>query len=500
MSMKRIALFVTLVVFAIGFGYFGYDTFQRYLVFSTTISEDSERAQTVAQNRGRIIDTLSGAGVPQQQITRGFWYTYTDAYGNESVAYFDSDKWALERELTDQQLKALAAKVASSSITDRDSMKDVSAADLPPTLQFHNALYAGQTPGQFEGTQTGLEAKYTSGKATADELWQLSYMYELQGDYAKRDLVNAANCKKYKARCASSIPLRIHGEVVDLSGRPIEGATVTVLSHPENKGASTDEKGNFTLTLSGKPMEKIRISAVKRNFSEGVASIVVIGAGKTDYTTENIVLGSPISIVTLDTQKHTITDPGDEARPDGSFIVRTSNSTYEIPAGAIVRATGVPYSGVVDVYLYEFTRDTIPQNLMTLDTFDQVIGYAGDLMQSFGMPYIQFFTPGGEELHIVRSEPMVLTYRIAGMQDLRDNTNGFPYGKLTEQDMQKMVDASKSDPGYPVTREFIIKNNLLVFPPFWVFDRKKGVWTNEGMRVLDTGGTIQSIFYTINDQ
>ena len=103
-------------------------------------------------------------------------------------------------------------------------------------------------------------------------------------------------------------------------------------------------------------------------------------------------------------------------------------------------------------------------------------------------------------LHPVLRWLEALTYKIAGMQDLRDNTDGFPYGKLTDQDIEKLLLASKSDPGYPVTREFIIKNKLLMFPPFWVFDRKKGVWTNEGIRMLNADGTIQTIFYTINDQ
>ena len=284
--------------------------------------------------------------------------------------------------------------------------------------------------------------------------------------------------------------------MVDTSLRPIAGASVSVLGHELEKDVLTNDKGAFSLKLSAKPMEKIRVSAVKRNFSEGVASVIVVGPGKTDYRTGNIILGSPITIVTVDTVKHTVTNPKDEARPDGSFVIHTSNSTYEIPNGAIVKGDGTPYRGVVDVYLYEFTRDTVPQNLITLDTFDQVMGYAGDLMQSFGMPFIQFFTDKGEELHVMSEKPMLLTYKIPGMKDLRNNTDGFPYGKVTDDDMQLMIDASRGYPGFPITREFLIKNNLLRFPPFWVFDRQKGVWDNVGMRVLDTAGTIQTIFYT----
>jgi hypothetical protein len=163
-----------------------------------------------------------------------------------------------------------------------------------------------------------------------------------------------------------------------------------------------------------------------------------------------------------------------------------------------VHRDGAPYRGVVDVYLYEFTAETVPQNLTNIDTFDQVMGYAGNLMKSFGMPYIQFFSPDGEELHVMRSTPMVLTYTIADMEALRMNAAQI-YGPLTDADMKILVDSSSVGRGYPIDRTFLIEHGLLRFPAFWVFDRKKGVWENIGIKVLDTEGTIQSLFYTINN-
>lgn len=63
--------------------------------------------------------------------------------------------------------------------------------------------------------------------------------------------------------------------------------------------------------------------------------------------------------------------------------------------------------------------------------------------------------------------------------------------------MQLLTAVSQGDPGFPITREFLVSHKLYTFPPFWVFDRKGGVWDNVGIRVLDTSGTIQTPFYTV---
>ena len=64
--------------------------------------------------------------------------------------------------------------------------------------------------------------------------------------------------------------------------------------------------------------------------------------------------------------------------------------------------------------------------------------------------------------------------------------------------MELLVEASRGQP-YHIDREFLINNQLLRFPAFWVFDRRRGVWDNIGVSVLDTQGTIRTIFYTIRD-
>lgn len=489
---RRIVLPVVVFV-AVGYG--GYDVYQRYVAYTGIIQRDRARAAEIESNRARTNKALVAAGVDTLQVNRGFWYTVTDEFGGQSVFYFDGDAWSLKENLSDMQISELANTVASSTVVDRTAMQSVPDGKLPPELQFHNSLYSNKITGQFQNTQDALKGRYEKGVATAPELWGLSYMYELQGNYAKRDEVNAVSCKKYAERCAGQITVSIHGTVRDIAGNPVQGARVTVLSHPGNAGATTDEAGAYSIELGVLPVEKVRIGAVKRNFSNGVANLIVLNAGRRVHVAEPIVLGTPITIVTIDTVKHTVTGPDDSAAADGSFVLHATSSTYEIPAGAIVNKTGKPYAGQVDVYLYEFTRDTVPQSLISIDTFDQVVGYAGDLMKSYGMPYIQFFAADGTELDVRSSKPMVLTYKIPAMNELRANADDNPAGPLTTEQMQRLLAASQSG-GFPITRTFLVEQKLYTFPPFWVFDRGSGVWDNVGIRVLDTSGIIQAPFYT----
>lgn len=496
MSGIRLSTWIGILLVCVSVGYVGYDMYSKYVVFSETMAKDKARAAQIAATRAQLNSALLEAGVSVQQASSGFWYTLRDADGNESVLYYNPDQWA-SYDLTDTDVKTLASQLGGASRFDRGSMKDVPTKELPSELQFHNALYGNTTPGAFHETQGALEEIYKNGTATAQQLWELSYMYELQGAYSKRDAVNAESCKRFKQRCVNEIMIRTSGNVVDTAGRAVQGAKVSVLGHEEVSAVTTNQKGEFTIALSVKPMEKIRVSATKRNFSSGVVSAIVLGAGKTAYRMDTIVLASAIAIVTVDTVKHTVSNPVDTARPDGSFILHATSTTYDIPAEAIVDEKGNPYRGLVDVYIYEFTKDTVPQSLVTLDTFDEVMGYAGNLMKSYGMPIIQFFAQDGRPLDVTDKKPMTITYRVAGMDDLKNNTDNNLPEPLTNAHMETLVAASKGDPGFPITADFLVRHKIFTFPPFWVLNRGSGVWDNVGMRVLDVSGVIQAPFYTI---
>ncbi|OHB18900.1 MAG: hypothetical protein A2854_03550 [Parcubacteria group bacterium RIFCSPHIGHO2_01_FULL_56_18] len=468
----------------------------RYAGLFEEISTDEAAAELIAQQRVRFSTALEGIGVTPGAVATGFWYTYVDAEGNEHVLYFDPE--ALARQgLSDSDLRQLTELVSKSHITEKRNMRIVPNAELPTELQFHNAIYSFGSAGVTSlDMKLALQEKVQKGTATSEELFELSYLYELEGNYAERDRLNAENCTRFKVRCTSASAVKATGRVVDNRGTPIAGARVEIVSRPDSAAVTTDENGIYTIPTGAMKMEKLRFRSTKRNFSDGYADAILLTDGVKTISVEDITLESPLTIVTVDFAKRSVTGSGNRFAENG-VVVTTPNSTYEIPQGAIVDANGTPYSGPIDIYLYEFTKGNPPESLMQVDTFDQVMGYAGDLMKTFGMPYIQFFTQDGAELDVLKSKPMVLTYRIADMDALRENIDQI-YSPLTEKDMQLLVEASRGQP-YVIDREFLINNQLLRFPAFWVFDRKRGVWDNVGVSVLDTQGTITTIFYTVRD-
>lgn len=459
--------------------------------------EIAARDAEVRANTSRIIETLAAIQtVSTRGLTNGFWISYPDADGSDSLYFVDITALA-QNGLTAEQLQDLASRIRDSEVIERTEVRALSDDKLPTPLQFHNSLYASTLGGTSTlAIEKSLEQRIGT-KTTSDDLFALSYLRELQGDYAARDALNTRACSEFGTRCAS-FKVTLAGTVVDSRGDGVQGALVEVSSRPELKGVVTDAKGAYRITVPANPVEKFRVRASKRNFSDGFVDTVVVDTHKSAFRLDPIQLSSPIAIVTADFAKKTVTGAGSEFRADGSIVLHTAQSIYEIPAGAIVHEDGSPYRGdTVDVYLYEFSKGNPPDSLTRIDTFDAVIGYAGNLMKTFGMPYIQFFAPDGEELHVLRSRPMVLTYTIVDMQALRTNADKI-YRPLTDADLQLLVDASVGQP-YRIDRQFLIDHQMLQFPAFWVLDRKRGVWDNIGVSVLSTQGVIKSLFYTIRD-
>ena len=458
----------------------------------------AQEAADFLQVRARLTDTIAKLpNVSGENLARGFWYTYTDWDGNEHVLYFDADQLA-RADLSDEEVRILADTIAQSRITPRENVRQLAEEELPSNLQFHNQLYSFGTAGATSlDLEAALATKVAAGDASADDLFRLAYIYELEGKYAERDRLNAENCARFNKRCGHAFSIALSGRVVDGKGDPIEGATIEVVSRPDVTAVQTDENGTYRLPLSAQEMEKLRVRASKRNLSDGYEDVVLLAEGREAHAMPDIALESPITIVTIDPARKSVTGGGNSVRSDGTYVITTPQSVYEIPPDAVVDADGTPHTGPIDVYLYEFSKGNIPESLTQLDTFDEVVGYAGDLMKTFGMPYIQFFTQDGEELHVLKSNPMVLTYRIADMEALRTNADRI-YRALSHEDMELLVEASRGNP-YAIDRQFLINNQLLHFPGFWVFDRERGMWDSVGVSVLDINGTIRSIFYTVRD-
>ena len=446
--------------------------------------------------KNRVKDVLTGV-LSTREILRGFWFEHTSIDGEMELVFVSVEDLAAQK-LSREDLEQVVKDLKNGRITDAESARRLSGEEMSEDLQFHNQVYSSLSGGlSTKNMQESLEVQVATQESSSADLSSLAYLYELQGDYAARDAIYKDITDTCES-CREQIPVTLKGKVIDLEGKPVQGATIDILGMNENT-VQSDVDGSYTINVSAFVPGKVRVSALKKNFSDGVASVNTISKDKNFYNVDTIVLGGAVSIVTIDTQNKTVSGSSNEVRQDGVFVVHTDQSTYEIPSNAIVREDGTLYKGEVDVYLYEFSQGNIPDGLIQVDTFDEVRGFAGDLMKTFGMPFIQFFGSSGEELHVLSNNPMVLTYKIVNMSELRDNTLAI-YSPLTNTDMQFLVDtSSKNAEAYPIDRNFLINNQLLRFPAFWVFDRKAGVWNSVGISVLDIEGTIKSEFYTIKN-
>jgi len=496
---KRISLGLALavIVFSV-IGYFLFTYMQVFSFIKNPHGADFLTSSQFEENKVRVKNALRDIDkVSEADIVRGFWYTYIDKYGESHVYYFDAEILA-GLAMSDKDLQAYVERLSQSEISSADSIRELSYKELPDNLQFHNAIYGSRESSDTIGLISMLELKLEMDSYSESDLEKLIYLYELKALYEKRDKIQLLLCKDYAKRCDSGIAVTLVGKVIDGFGEGIQGARVEVLSRLGVKPVLTNMLGEYHIQMSVQEMEKIRLRANKRNYSDGVVSTIALSLNKKVYSMDDLILTSPINIITINTQERIVTGEDNTFDIENkSYIVKTKQSKYTIPFDSIVHKDGSSYAGIVDVYLYEFAKGEVPESLMAIDTFDDVRGYAGNLMKTFGMPYIQFFSPDGEELHVFKTNPMKLEYKIYNMDALYTNQDKI-YEELTQEDMIYLAMASGSD-GYPIDRLFLIQHDMLRFPAFWVFDRTKGIWENVGVRVIDPSGIIESIFYTIND-
>lgn len=353
--------------------------------------------------KNRVKDALRGV-ISARDINRGFLFEHISKEGEIELVFVSIEDLAGQK-LSRSELEQVVADLNSGRIIDLDNAMRRSEEELSQGLQFHNQVYASLLGGL--STKEMLQTLVGTQEPSSADLSSLAYLYELEGNYAARDAVYEDIVDTCES-CREQIIITIKGRVVDLKGEPVQGATIDVLGVDEAT-IRTDVAGSYTTIVSTFVPGKLRISALKRNFSDGVVSVNTVSKDKTLYEADPIVIAGAVSIVTIDTIGKTISGSRNEVRSDGVFVVRTDQSVYEIPGNAIVHENGSTYQGEVDVYLYEFSQGNIPDGLIQVDTFDEVRGFVGDIMKTFGMPFIQFFNSYGEELHVLSNNPIVLT-------------------------------------------------------------------------------------------
>ncbi len=245
---------------------------------------------------------------------------------------------------------------------------------------------------------------------------------------------------------------------------PLSGVTVELLNNKDIK-TTTDSTGKYTFDIPLADSSRYRLRAWDPTHSDGFAAFSTYASGTTQSVYLDFTIHTPDKIVDISLARDT---------HDGVFTVTSSQSTYTIPVDGLYTTDGTIFRGdQIRAYLYEFTKHTNMANYMYNDTFDAVYGYVGNIMKTFGMPYMQIYDTEGNELHIRKTHPALLRNKIYHMKELYDNYDHI-YTAITGEDMNYIVAASKTDPtGFPITRAWLISNHMLKWPAWWCLNRTK---------------------------
>jgi hypothetical protein len=351
--------------------------------------------------------------------------------------------------------------------------------ELPKIMQIHNSILQFNPKHSFLMMKKELEDKTNR---TNEENSSLAYIYDYEGDYKKANSIRSSLTGSIE-----ETKVTVNGYVKDGKWMTISGATVELLNNPAIFGI-TNVDGKYEFTIAYAPNSRIRLRATEKSHSDGFAALSIFEAVYDQRETKNFTLQTPDYVVDIDLDKDV---------KDGKFKVETPQTTYTIPEDALVNTdTTATNKRKFRAYLYEFTKSTNMDNYMYNDTFDPVFGYVGNIMKTFGMPYMQIFDLEGNEVQIRKTHPAVLTNRIYHMKELYENYDKI-YTAVTDQDMQYLVDESKKW-DFPITREWLIKNNFLRWPAWWMLNRTKWVWESVGHRVIDVKWVIETTYYTID--
>lgn len=318
----------------------------------------------------------------------------------------------------------------------------------------------------------------------------LAYLYEFEGRFDKTEEVREKACKEYPDTCKMKLTTYVVGKARDQAGNPVSGAKIT-LQNDEAVTTTTKEDGSYELKFETYPLSHLHLKAQYPGHSDGYADSLV-----------NFYSGAPYFYDVKDfvLNKANVVAESDSAPTDGDYYVfRTQQSEYRVPKNGLKYEDGRAFpGGKFSVYMYEFKKSDNIDSLANSPTFQPVQGYVGNLMKTFGMPYIQFFDENGKELFVHSSNPMILKNKIYHMKELYENHDKI-YEALTKEDMEFLVKYSKEKGGFPIDFKFQVENNLLRWPAWWALDRKRGVWDNIGSRVIDVDGTIETPFYSVKD-
>lgn len=334
----------------------------------------------------------------------------------------------------------------------------------------------------------------------SDNIWisnmeLLAYLYDLTWEYNKWIETRKNICKKYNQKCDTDIDVKIYWNVVWQDWIPIKWVKIELLNN-NTINTKTDNEWNFTLNFKNSSFSHLRLKSSLEWFSDWFSTISLNNTFSKNIDFE-------IKFDLFKSNNYFSINKNNKSKfiKWKYYIIESDNSKYFIPIKWLYYQDWTNFVwDNINVYTYLFKKSSNMDSLLENDTFEPVYWYVGNIMKTFGMPYIQFIDKDSwRELFVKSSDPMILQDQVYHMKELYENYDKI-YEELTKEDMEFLVKKSEELWWYPIDFEFIIQNEILRWPARWSLDRITGIWHNVWVKVISVDWLVELPFYHIDDK
>ena len=333
-------------------------------------------------------------------------------------------------------------------------------------------------------------------RSSTELLW---YLHDLTWDYDKANKLRDELCNKDPITCDKKSSFTLYWKITDEDNQPLKWVKISLLND-DKVFITSDENWEYNLEFDYYPFSHLRFKANIKDYSDWFQTVSFNTYNSNTWEKKeniNFVLNKPDAdyIINLWDNSLIVTKDWKDY-----YEFKTNQSIYYVPVDWLYVKDWKKWNWKgFNVKLYEFTKSDNIDNLVNVDTFNEVAWYVWNLMKTFWMPYIQFFDiDTWTELFVKKSNPMILQNQIYHMKELFENYDEI-YEAITKEDMEFLVKKSQELWWYPIDFNFLTENNFLRWPVWWTLDRKKWVWESIWSRVLNVEWLVELPFYSIND-
>ena len=233
------------------------------------------------------------------------------------------------------------------------------------------------------------------------------------------------NLKTGGTATSSMVQTSLTGVVVDENNAPVQGASIVAYG----KSSVTDSKGIFVITSLGVDANRCYLKVNKTGYFPASKAVVAVKNGITQ-----------VRVMMLDNQPHYSVNSS-----TGGSAVLSNGCKVDLPANAVVDASGNSYSGTINIAIKH------------LDPSSTDFGYT---------------MPG--DLQAIRTDGSTASLMSYGMLGV----------ELTGTSGQKLQIANGKQATIAVTVPSAMLGSAPSSIPLWHFDESAGIWKEDGEAVL----------------